>query len=153
MPYKINKTNGSLLANVQDGKINNDYSGINLIGKNYIGFGELVNENFIKLLENFAYHYPPVNPIQGQLWYDTSSMTLNVFTGQVFTPLNSISLSLYTNLNTAADIENQTQERLEFLYPSDNYPEGKHAKVVISTDFNTYYHHYEIYNNSWKKIN
>ena len=54
MAYQINKTSGALLVNLADGQIDVDLTDITLIGKNYSGFGEAINENFVKMLENFA---------------------------------------------------------------------------------------------------
>ena len=54
MPYTINKTSGDQVAVVADGTIDSTLD-IKLIGKNYAGYGEIQNENFVKLLENFAY--------------------------------------------------------------------------------------------------
>ena len=53
MSYTINKTDGEVLTTLLDGTINSD-TGIKLIGRNYPTYGEIQNENFIKLLENFA---------------------------------------------------------------------------------------------------
>ena len=54
MGYKLNKTDGSLLVDLIDGQIDTTSSDLTLIGRNYTGFGEVLNENFIKVLENFA---------------------------------------------------------------------------------------------------
>ena len=62
MSYRINKTDGSLLVDLIDGTINTESSDITLIGRNYKGFGELINENFVKILENFASTSAPANP-------------------------------------------------------------------------------------------
>ena len=70
MSYRINRTDGELLVDLTDGIIDNTTTNLTLIGKNYQGFGELVNENFVKLLENFASTTQPTNPMTGQLWYD-----------------------------------------------------------------------------------
>ena len=51
MAYTINKTDGSVLATITDGTIDNT-SSLTLFGKSYSGFGELLNENLVKLLEN-----------------------------------------------------------------------------------------------------
>jgi hypothetical protein len=48
---------------------------LTLIGRNYPNFGQPLAENFLHLLENFASPLPPSNPIEGQLWYDTSDPT------------------------------------------------------------------------------
>ena len=93
MAYSINKTDGTLLATVADGQVDDLTTDITLIGKNYSGFGESLNENFIKLLENFASTSRPDNPIRGQIWFDTSEAKLKVYTGTGFVPVSSASIS------------------------------------------------------------
>lgn len=93
MAYQINKTDGTLLATVADGQIDNVSTDLTLIGKNYSGFGESLNENFIKLLENFASSSRPVRPVRGQLWFDTSELKLKVYTGTQFVPVSSASIT------------------------------------------------------------
>ncbi len=93
MAYSINKTDGTLLATVADGQVDNLTTDITLIGKNYSGFGESLNENFIKLLENFASTSRPEHPIRGQVWFDTSEAKLKVYTGTGFVPVSSASIS------------------------------------------------------------
>ncbi len=84
MAYKINKTDGSLLTEIVDSTIDQTASDLTLIGKNVSGFGEFINENFVKLLENFAATSSPNNPIAGQIWYDTSQNRLKVYDGAGF---------------------------------------------------------------------
>ena len=93
MAYSINKTDGTLLATVADGQVDDLTTDITLIGKNYSGFGESLNENFIKLLENFASTSRPDNPIRGQIWFDASEAKLKVYTGTGFVPVSSASIS------------------------------------------------------------
>jgi hypothetical protein len=93
MAYSINKTDGTILATVADGQIDNFSSGLTLIGKNYSGFGESLNENFVKLLENFANNNSPVNPIRGQIWFDTGDLKLKVYNGIEFVPVSSATIS------------------------------------------------------------
>ena len=90
MSYRINKTDGSLLVDLIDGTIDTESSDITLIGRNFKGFGELINENFVKMLENFASSSAPANPLRGQLWYDTSENRLKVYNGTQFITNNII---------------------------------------------------------------
>jgi hypothetical protein len=78
MPYTIDKYNGTTIAVVEDGTIDTTLD-IKLIGKNYAGYGEVQNENFVHLLENFAGANQPPRPISGQLWYDTANKKLKFY--------------------------------------------------------------------------
>jgi hypothetical protein len=82
MSYKINTTDGTLLVDLVDGNIDTDTTNLTLVGKNYTGYGEYFNENFVKLLENFKNVSAPSTPLTGQLWYDTSEGRLRVFDGE-----------------------------------------------------------------------
>ena len=84
MAYKLNKTDGSLLVDLIDGTIDVNSTSLTLVGRNYTGYGEAFNENFIKLLENFSNANSPTNPIPGQVWWDTSEARLKVYEGTVF---------------------------------------------------------------------
>lgn len=84
MSYQLNRTDGTLLVDLIDGIIDTNSTDLTLIGRNYTGFGESVNENFIKLLENFASTSAPSNPLDGQIWYDKSSGRLQVYNGSQF---------------------------------------------------------------------
>jgi hypothetical protein len=83
MAYTINKTNGSIFAQVADGATNND-SSMTIVGRNFPGYGEFIGENFIHLLENSANATEPTNPLTGQLWYDTANNRLNVYAATEF---------------------------------------------------------------------
>ena len=89
MAYTITTTAGAGLATVADGTVNTTSTSLTLIGKNYAGYGVFLNENYIKLLENFSFSVAPNAPLSGQLWYDTSSSVLKVYTGTIWKPVSS----------------------------------------------------------------
>jgi hypothetical protein len=93
MAYQINKTDGTVVATVADGQIDTLSTDLTLIGKNYSGFGEALNENFIKLLENFASTTRPTHPIRGQIWFDASELKLKVYSGTQFLPVSSATIA------------------------------------------------------------
>ena len=83
MSYTINLTNGTTLipGGLSDGTIDTSHTPLVLIGKNYAGYGQFMNENFVKMLENFAYSSSPANALVGQLWWDTTNNVMRVWTG------------------------------------------------------------------------
>lgn len=78
--YIIKKTDTHTLCEIADGTADTISSSLVLFGKNYAGYGPQLDENFVKLLENFSFSSPPIHPVQGQLWWDTSSKSLKVYT-------------------------------------------------------------------------
>ena len=86
MAYTINRTDGTVVATITDGTINTATS-LTLFGKSYSGFGELLNENLVKLLENQASTSAPTAPLKGELWYDATTNQIKVYNGTNFTPL------------------------------------------------------------------
>ena len=93
MAYKINNTFGTLLVTLADGTIDVATTDLTLIGKGYAGFGEKLNENLVKLLENFNNTTAPANKVQGQMWYDKTNNQINVYTGSKWKPVGSTSNS------------------------------------------------------------
>ena len=93
MAYQINKTDGTIVSTVPDGQVDQSSTDLSLIGKNYSGFGEIFNENLIKLLENFASADVPLHPIRGQTWFDTSENRLKIYNGTEFIPVSSATIS------------------------------------------------------------
>jgi len=89
MAYKINNTFGTLLVTLADGTIDTATTDLTLIGKGYAGFGEKLNENIVKLLENFNNTSAPSNKITGQLWYDQTNKQINIYTGTKWKPVGS----------------------------------------------------------------
>lgn len=96
MSYTISLTDGTVLntplmpaGTLADGTTDST-TGLTLVGRNYTGYGGIQNENFIKLLENFADTIPPTQsvnatiPLVGTIWYDTGNNLLKVFDGTNF---------------------------------------------------------------------
>jgi len=121
MSYKLNKTDGTILTDLVDGTVDNTSSDLTLIGRNYSGFGEFLNENFIKLLENFSSSDEPSNPIRGQLWYDTSENKLKIYNGSQFTSSGGTTLSAQTPNAVAGDLWiDTTRQQLYFFDGTGN---------------------------------
>ena len=92
MAYTINLTDGTVFATITDGTINTASSMI-LVGKNYAGYGEFLDENFIHLLESGANTTAPAAPLTGQLWWDKTNTLLKVYTGTAFKNIGSATSS------------------------------------------------------------
>lgn len=92
MAYNIQKTDNTTLIAVNDTELNNDF-GITLVGRNYSGYGVYLNDNFVRLMENFAKSSPPARPLPGQLWYDSVNKNLNFYNGGGFKSLAPLTVS------------------------------------------------------------
>ena len=78
MAYTIVKSDGTVLTTIADGTINTSSTSLGLPGRNYAGYGQSLDTNFVHVTENFAVSTPPAQSLRGQIWYDTSSTTLKV---------------------------------------------------------------------------
>lgn len=78
MAYTIVKSDGTVLTTIPDGTINTTSTSVGLPGRNYAGYGQTLDTNFVHMLENFADNTPPQNPMKGQLWFNTNNSTLYV---------------------------------------------------------------------------
>jgi hypothetical protein len=92
MAYTINLTDGTIFATIADGTINTS-SSMTLIGKNYAGYGDFLDENFIHLLENGSNTTAPGAPLTGQLWWDKTNSLLKVYNGSVFKTISAATSS------------------------------------------------------------
>ena len=92
MAYTINLTDGTVFATIADGTINTS-SSVVLVGKNYAGYGEFLDENFIHMLENFSNTTAPTAPLEGQLWWDQTNSVLKVYNGSSFKVISSATAS------------------------------------------------------------
>jgi hypothetical protein len=93
MAYQIDKFNGSFLVTIDDQTINTTATNLKLVGRNYAGYGEIQNENFVHLLENFASTTAPPRSLEGQVWYDSSAKKLKYFDGQRYKPASGAEVS------------------------------------------------------------
>ena len=91
MSYIVNKFDGTVLIVLEDGTLDTTTS-VGLVGRNYIGYGETQNENFVYLLENFASGNPPTKPLEGQGWFNKVSKQLNVYNGTDWVPVSAASV-------------------------------------------------------------
>lgn len=82
MAYNITLTNGSTLitGGLPDGTIDTTNSSLTLVGKNYPGYGLFLNQNMIRLMENFSNSAAPTAPLPGQLWWNSATKYLNINT-------------------------------------------------------------------------
>jgi len=101
MAYVINKFSGQQLVVLSDGTLDTTTS-LGLVGRNYVGYGETQNENFVFLLENFANTAPPSRPLTGQLWFNTTDDTAYSYDGSNWNPIGSATLSKTAPANTNA---------------------------------------------------
>jgi hypothetical protein len=92
MAYTITLTDGTVFATIADGTINTDSSMV-LIGKNYAGYGDFLNENSIHLLENGSNTTAPSAPLTGQLWWDKTNSLLKVYNGSIFKTISAATSS------------------------------------------------------------
>jgi hypothetical protein len=104
MSYTINLTDGTIFAVVADGTINTD-SSQTLVGKNYAGYGEFLNENYIRLLENASNTSAPGAPLTGQLWWDKTNSVMKVYNGTIFKVISGATASAsQPSSNVAGDL-------------------------------------------------
>ena len=100
MSYTLTTSDGSLVITIPDGQFDNTTS-LTLPGPNAVGYGQFLDQNILQLLENFASNTSPSGEsVQGQLWFNKSSKTLNVFTGdQGYLPVSGIIVSTSQPVN------------------------------------------------------
>jgi len=102
MAYTIVKSNGTVLTTIADGTINTSSTSLGLPGRNYAGYGQTLDTNFVHLLENFADSTPPSNPLQGQLWYNTNDNGLYVCPSDGASASSWISLAVSSSSATTS---------------------------------------------------
>lgn len=58
-------------------------------GRGAINWGEVIQSNILHLMESFAANTSPAEPTAGQLWFDTSIFTLNVYNGSTWVSVST----------------------------------------------------------------
>ena len=92
MSYTITLTDGAVFATIADGTINTS-SSMTLVGKNYAGYGQFINDDIIRLLECGSNTTPPGAPLTGQLWWDKTDDVLKIYNGSVFKTISAATAS------------------------------------------------------------
>jgi microcystin-dependent protein len=153
--YTITSTNPSNSAiTVQDQTINND-TNLTFVGRNYSGYGPIIAEDFLHLLENFANASPPNEtiggqPLEGQLWYNKGTQQLNIYDGTIWNPVGSVkkeATAPSTGIN--GDIWVDTSNHQLYLYSgstwllvgpqySQGLQTGSQILTIIDTDNTTH---------------
>lgn len=93
MAYIIYNNDGSVLTTLSDGEVDVLSTSLTLVGKNVNNYGQYWNNNLVKLLTNSALGTQPVQPLIGQLWYNSSAKTLNVWNGASFSSVSGATVS------------------------------------------------------------
>jgi hypothetical protein len=110
MAYTINLTDGTVFATINDGTVNTAAgfatgAPLTLVGKNYAGYGEFLDENFIRLMENGSSINQPPAPLTGQLWWDKLNNLLKVYNGTTFKTISAATASSsQPSSNVAGDL-------------------------------------------------
>jgi hypothetical protein len=153
MSYTINLTNGTIFAVIPDGTINTS-SSMTLIGKNYAGYGQFLDDNYIHLLENSSNSTPPGAPLTGQLWWDSGTGLLKVYNGSAFKIISSTTAqsSAPTNPVTGDLWFDTTNQQLKVwngstwlvVGPSSTTPGGTTGAVATAIVDNVAVTHYVI---------
>jgi hypothetical protein len=116
MTYQINNTSGAVVATIPNGTVDHSTS-LTLVGRKYAGYGEILQENLVKMLEHFSNTVSPQNPVNGQIWYNSSTDTLSYYDGnwkalanvqQLSSNISSLSNTLTTALNSNVNAINSS---------------------------------------------
>lgn len=93
MATNIYNYDGTLLTTVQDSTIATTNASIKFPGRGYLNYGQPVNENMLWIMQNFAGTSAPSNPLQGQLWYDTSIGLIKCYNGSTWQVADGVQAS------------------------------------------------------------
>jgi len=143
MAYTITLTDGTIFATIADGTINTS-SSMTLVGKNYAGYGQFLDTNYVRLLENGSNTTAPGAPLTGQLWWDKSTNTMKVYTGTTFKTISSATASASAPTNNVVgdlwwDTTNQqlnawNGSNFVLIGPASGGNAGITGAIAITTD-------------------
>lgn len=144
MAYYLKRTDGTPLVTLQDRTMNSAIVPLTLIGRGVVNYGTAVSENFVRLLENFAASRAPDTPISGQLWYNSTNGTLNLYSGLVWTRLASADYvdgkvagasSIPHPITFAGDLtgSGQTHGTVSVSLAASGATPGTYTKAVVDT--------------------
>ena len=124
MPYSINHSDPNKTPIVvNDGTVDTS-TPVKLIGKNTTRFGEFVNENFLNLTENFAGPNPPVNPVEGTLWYDNGDSILKIYDNGKWYPIGFAG-------NTRVEVRRRLDTNGNYHYTIEHIVEGVISTIMV----------------------
>lgn len=126
MTYVINNYDGTTLVSIADRTVNTTRTSIKLPGRDYPRYGEPVVEDLVWMLQHFAAASSPLNPIAGQIWYDTNSQSIRVYNGSTWLGTGKTVLaSSFPALGENGQVFYHTSKRQVFVYDSNNSPVWK----------------------------
>ena len=124
MPYSLTSSDGTVNINISDGEFDTSTS-LTLPGPNTVGYGQYLDQNLLQLLENFASNAQPTGTqVQGQLWFDKFTQTLNVYTNstQGYQPVSGITVSgTEPGTGKDGDIWFNTFTNQQYLYANGGF--------------------------------
>ena len=159
MSYTITLTDGAIYAVVADGTVNTT-SSMTLVGKNWAGYGQFLGDNFIRLLENGANTTAPGAPLTGQLWWNKTNGTMQVYNGSTFKTIGgAAAASSAPSSNVAGDLWYDTTNQQLNVYtgaawivvgPAYTPGTGTTGAIVATIVDNTATSHFviELYSNN-----
>lgn len=108
MAYTIIRSDGNILTTIPDGNLNANSTSLGLPGRNYPGYGQTLDTNFVRIVENFANGSPPPNPLKGQMWFDTGNSQMRICPADGTTNANNWAVVTTTNTGLSANLGNLT---------------------------------------------
>lgn len=121
MSYTIITTNGTTLGTILDGTVDTAHTSLTLVGRNYSNYGQIMTDNLVALVENFANGTAPSNSLPGQLWWDTANNLLKVFSGSTYKVVGSAVASAIPPTTTlAGDLWWDTTNEQFYVYNGTN---------------------------------